>query len=76
MHLLVLGFRDGERPEPDDAGTFIFESTMSMPVLAYWACAAVEGARGGRSDAAWAEDWGHPFPTAGANSLHDYLSHL
>jgi hypothetical protein len=73
-HLPVLGFGDGERPEPDDAGTFVFETSVALPVLAARLVGAAEAERTDGSDDGYAETWGHRFPRAQVEVLRTYLA--
>jgi hypothetical protein len=74
VHVRILGFRDGERPERDDAGTFVFETTVALRVLASDLVRSVESHPEARSDARYEHAWGHPLPRAQLEVLHRYLA--
>jgi len=76
VRLLILGFRDGEQPEPDEAGTFVFETVVALPELARWVVRRAELAyrSGPETYRTYEEEWGHPFPHQHVEALNRYIA--
>jgi hypothetical protein len=72
--LRILGFRDGEDLEPDDAGTFVFETTATLPTLAAVVAKSVEQRFGDGGDGEYEAAWGYPFPKQQLAALNGYLN--